>query len=107
MPTTTGQIGEDLACRYLVERGCVIADRNVYVGADEIDILAHDHGVVAAIEVKAAAGHRDPRMAFDDDKMARLRRAAGAVDRSVHRLDLLTVQFGRAHATIRWFKGIR
>lgn len=51
-PWSTGQLGEELACRFLVERGYEILDRNCWLPGGEIDIVATRDGVIAAIEVK-------------------------------------------------------
>lgn len=51
-PWSTGQLGEELACRFLVERGYRILDRNCWLPGGEIDIVATRDGIVSAIEVK-------------------------------------------------------
>jgi putative endonuclease len=53
---TRGQQAEDLACRYLRERGYQIVDRNWRSAFGELDIVARDGGTLAIVEVKARSG---------------------------------------------------
>lgn len=79
-----GRIGEAMAVRHLEARGLVVVARNwrphTHDVRGELDIVAVEAGVLVACEVKArrgtAAGH--PLEALTGDKIARLRRLAGA-----------------------------
>ena len=49
----TGQTGEELACRYLVQKGYKIVERNKrFSKSCEIDIIAYDRDTLVFIEVK-------------------------------------------------------
>lgn len=79
-----GRIGEAMAVRHLEDRGLVVVARNWRPRAHdvhgELDVVALQGSVLVACEVKArrgaAAGH--PLEALTADKVARLRRLAGA-----------------------------
>jgi len=49
----TGQFGENIAVRYLMDRGFTIIERNYTKKWGEIDIIAQKGGVVHFIEVKS------------------------------------------------------
>ena len=50
-----GNLGEDIACRFLVERGFVIKDRNYLKKYGEIDIVAEKDKLLRFIEVKSVS----------------------------------------------------
>lgn len=58
----TGNLGEDLAAKFLRKKKYKILSRN-YVGAQtEIDIIAENKTTIAFVEVKTrTAGHENPR----------------------------------------------
>lgn len=49
----TGEIGENIACRYLSSKGFTIIERNYTRRCGEIDIIAQKKGVIHFIEVKS------------------------------------------------------
>lgn len=49
----TGQLGEDLAGRYLKEKGFSIISRNYTLKQGEIDIIAKRQGIIYFFEVKS------------------------------------------------------
>jgi len=51
----TGNLGEDLACRFLVKRGFSIIERNYLKKCGEIDIIAKNIGKIHFIEVKSVS----------------------------------------------------
>ena len=58
-----GQIGEDLACRYLLNNKYKIVDRNYREKWGEIDIICKDkNGVLVFVEVKALKMFHPPLM---------------------------------------------
>ena len=50
-----GNLGEDIACRFLVERGFIIKDRNYLKKYGEIDIVAEKDKQLRFIEVKSVS----------------------------------------------------
>lgn len=48
----TGEIGEGIACRFLVKRGFQVLERNYRKKWGEIDIIAQKSGILMFIEVK-------------------------------------------------------
>lgn len=48
-----GNLGEDIACQYLIEKGCKIIERNYRNKFGEIDIIATDRKNIRFVEVKA------------------------------------------------------
>ena len=47
-----GRLGEDIACRFLKEKGFKVVERNYWKKWGEIDIVAEKEGVLRFIEVK-------------------------------------------------------
>ena len=55
----TGQLGENLACEYLIKNGYKILERNVHFSrACEIDIIALDNNTLVFVEVKTRNSDR-------------------------------------------------
>ncbi len=71
-----GDFGERLACRYLLDSGLEVLDRNWRCAAGEIDIVARDGGVVVICEVKTRTSTRfgTPTEAVTAEKANRLHR---------------------------------
>ncbi len=72
----TGQTGEELARRYLSDRGYRILETNHRTKLGEIDIIAQDAGTIVFCEVKTRRGNRfgRPFEAVNARKQARLQR---------------------------------
>lgn len=51
----TGDLGEDIACRYLRNKGHIILERNYLRSVGEIDIVSECQGVLYFIEVKSVS----------------------------------------------------
>ncbi len=62
----TGQIGEDAACRYLINQGHFILDRNWRSGHLEIDIVSRDVLGIHFVEVKT---RRPPILALPQESV--------------------------------------
>ncbi|MBI2514874.1 YraN family protein [Candidatus Wolfebacteria bacterium] len=61
-----GQLGEDLACKYLVENGYKIIERNFWKPWGELDIVAkYKDGTLVFVEVKTMQGRN---YNHDDDR---------------------------------------
>jgi putative endonuclease len=75
-----GAYGEQLAARYLVERGLTVVDRNWRCPHGEIDLVARDGDCLVFCEVKTRTTERfgGPVEAVHRVKLARLRRLAAA-----------------------------
>ncbi|MBM6400427.1 YraN family protein [Phycicoccus sonneratiae] len=94
-----GRYGEDLAARYLRERGMQVLERNWRCEHGEVDIVALDAGCLVVCEVKtrSGTGFGEPVEAVTVAKAMRLRRLAAAYvrDRGGHpgglRIDVVGV----------------
>lgn len=73
-----GRAGEELACRYFLERGYQLLGRNYRCPHGEIDLLFQREGVIHFVEVKARSSfdYGQPQEAVDPKKIGRLRYAA-------------------------------
>jgi putative endonuclease len=108
-----GQIGEDLAHRYLRRRGCAVVARNYRPrgGGGELDLVAWHDGRLVFVEVKtrAATDHGTPDRAVDPEKQSRVERAArdyarrAKVDWERTRFDIVAVVLGNP-PRIEWMR---
>ncbi|GAA2732806.1 YraN family protein [Pedococcus aerophilus] len=75
-----GRYGEQLAVRYLTDRGWSVLDRNWRCAHGEIDVVARDGDCLVFCEVKTRTTERfgGAIEAVDHRKAARLRRLAAA-----------------------------
>lgn len=75
-----GRYGEELAARYLTDRGLVVLARNWRCPAGEIDIVARDATTLVVCEVKTRSGTAfgEPIEAVTWEKARRLRQLAAA-----------------------------
>lgn len=100
-----GSRGEEIALQYFLSIGYDIRGRNLRMGRDEIDILAHDpqDDVLVFAEVKSRSRRREdfpPELGLDWRKKQCLMHAARAwvnrhrYDRG-YRMDLVSVEDGR------------
>ena len=75
-----GRLGEDLAYRFLRQRGCTVVARNYLTrsGSGEIDIVAWHGSVLVFVEVKTrqTEEYGPPDRAVDAEKRRRLQLAA-------------------------------
>jgi putative endonuclease len=101
-PTTTlGRDGEDLAVRYLLDRGMEVVERNWRCEHGEIDVVAvdGDYLVVCEVKTRRSLAFGEPVEAVTRAKAARLRRLAAAYVRGHEtgsarmRIDVLGILF--------------
>lgn len=74
-----GNLGETLACGYLVEKGFTILGKNWRISFGEIDIIAKQAKTIHFVEVKAIAGSGNgffPEQHVDYRKQRKLRNMA-------------------------------
>ena len=73
-----GDFGEDMAERYLREKGYEVIERNFYVKGGEIDIICMDKGTLVFVEVKTRKTDKFglPSEAIDRNKAEHMRYAA-------------------------------
>ena len=73
-----GRQGEDLAVRYLLDRGYELVDRNFHTRYGELDCVVRDGETLVFVEVKArrSVGFGTPQEAVTETKRARLCRSA-------------------------------
>lgn len=64
----TGQLGEDIACKYLVRNGFKVLMRNYRCKVGEIDIVALKDNVIHIVEVKALSCTSLPSKETPHDK---------------------------------------
>jgi len=62
-----GNIGEDIACQFLVRKGFTIIERNYLRAWGEIDIIAEKKGIVRFIEVKSVTRENLPDVTREND----------------------------------------
>jgi len=95
-----GRRAEEMARRYLKERGMVLEAGNVRGGGGELDVVALDGEVLVFVEVKSGAGPGELLQRVDPRKRRRLVAAAeaylarrpGPTPRC--RFDVVTVRLG-------------
>ena len=94
----TGKWGEDLAAKYLEEKGYTIVERDWKSGRRDIDIIALDDDVVVFVEVKTRRNRLfgDPEESVDYHKLQNLQQAISHYVKFKHirqeiRFDIISV----------------
>ena len=67
----TGDIGEELAVKYLKENYYIICERNKRIGKNEIDIIAKRNGYYIFIEVKTTASDSAEAFKYPSEAVTR------------------------------------
>jgi len=120
MATTAevGRRGEDLAAKWLEERGYRILDRNYRFGREEIDLVcfqpneANDGGQIVVVEVKARSGtgYGAPEASVDHAKQKAILRVTEAylherrLMPSPVRFDVIAIVFGAGEPEVEHFE---
>jgi putative endonuclease len=100
-----GQMGEQIAARFLESRGCRVLMANVYGDGGEIDLVVSDGGTVAAVEVKTST-RRHVIERVDDRKWDLVQRTGAAARYPIRRFDVVSVLVASRFADIRWLRGV-
>ncbi len=110
-----GRKGEDLACRFLTEKGHTILERNYRTGHLEIDVITLDGNGVHFVEVKCRVA---PVAAAPEENVTatKQKRLAEAALRFLHKskdsripvdtevsFDVVAVTFDGGKETLEWF----
>ncbi len=109
-----GQTGEELACKYLTERGHTVIERNWRSGHLEIDIISVDADGIHFVEVKTRREsiQAPPQENVDRRKQEKIIKAAGAFLKSGRgrgfkgrdcQFDIIAVTFIEDHMRIEYF----
>lgn len=111
----TGKFGEQLAVKFLQDRGYEIIARNYYCRHGEIDIIAQREGEMIFVEVKTRS---NAKFGFPEDSFSKRKRGKilRAVERflvekrieSDYRIDLICVEINKNErkAKIKHFKDV-
>lgn len=72
----TGKKGEEMAGRYLENKGFLIKERNFRTRFGEIDIVGFDKNILVFVEVKTKIGHEfgEPEEMINKGKLGKVRR---------------------------------
>ncbi len=78
IPNPVARLGEEKACRYLIENGYKIIERNFRKGYGEIDIVSIHQNILVFVEVKTRTTslHGGAINAISDQKIKKLVRTA-------------------------------
>ncbi|MDD5951483.1 MAG: YraN family protein [Bacteroidales bacterium] len=113
-----GRRGEDIACRYLIEKGHTILERNWRSGHLEVDIISLDREGLHFVEVKSRVA---PFSAAPEESVGyvKQKRIAAAAERYIHSrkrkalvfelpdisFDVISIIFEGGSTGIEWFPG--
>ena len=112
----TGDIGEEMAARYLIEQGYDIIKRNFRSRYSEVDIVAYKKPVLAFVEVKTKTSdlYGLPEEMVNDAKIQKIRNAIDIVlsrwDRTglgepIARIDVVSIMINK-YDEVTYFKHI-
>ncbi len=63
----TGNLGESIAAKILVDKGFCLLERNYRISSGEIDIIAKKEGVIHFVEVKTFSREKDGLLTNNDE----------------------------------------
>lgn len=97
-----GSAAEEIAVKYLLEKGYEILEQNWYSQHQEIDIIARKGGIIAFIEVKSLYSNylREPYQSVNRNKQRLIISAANAYIRKHNvndevRFDIISILLGK------------
>ncbi|MCC6639324.1 YraN family protein [Candidatus Falkowbacteria bacterium] len=109
-----GKIAEDIACEYLLRKGCEIVARNFYTRFGEIDIVCKEDDQLVFCEVKAKFHEYQglPEEEFHQEKYERFQSAifsyllSHSINDDTYRIDLLAMQLDerKKECTVRHYR---
>ncbi len=76
MSRAKGNFAEDIACKFLIESGFSIIDRNFYSRFGEIDIIALKDGVLHFVEVKSGLDYESAVLNITKSKLSKIIKTA-------------------------------
>lgn len=115
-----GNLGEKIACQYLVKNGWQIIETNFSVRWGEIDIIASKGHVLAFVEVKAKTGDMfgDPEGMVNKNKIFQINRIASLYLEKhsklknifeTFRIDIVAIVFdrdGKSVLTLNYYENV-
>ena len=113
-----GSFAEELAEKFLKDRGYKILGRNYRKPWGEVDIIAEKEGIIIFVEVKASDSPApkgfEPEKRVNDDKIKRIKRAAQTyiqqnnLDNRSWQIDIIAIELNKDKGTakITHFKNI-
>lgn len=103
-----GKRGEEIACRYLKDKGYKIRERNWKLGRNEIDLIAQDGDYIVIVEVKTRTSNivAEPETSVTREKQRILVRAANAYIRYFRipkevRFDIVAILLDGGNETVK------
>lgn len=117
----TGNLGEEIACKFYIDKGCEIIARNVYISRiGEIDVIArhttdaHDIFVFAEVKTRTGSAYGHGYEAISYHKKQRMRRCAqiwiqdymGYESKFSWRLDVVSIDISKRPPQVRLFKNV-
>ena len=107
-----GNYGEDLAVRFLINKGYKIIERNFRIRGGEIDVIAQEGGALVYVEVKTRTSHAFglPEESVSYHKLKFIERASKFYRVShanlpqLERIDVVSVDLSGKYPDINLFK---
>lgn len=107
-----GKRGEDIAARYLEQRGMRVIARNFRTREGEIDLICRDGRETVFVEVKyrTSSLFGAPEEAVTWTKLSRLKRAISAYlakhPARRYRLDVVAIEELEDRSNVRWLRSV-
>jgi len=110
---SAGRAAEDVAARFLKDRGMRILKRNCHVKGGELDLVCREGDVLCVVEVRSSGpgSSRVPEADLSPGKVKRLSRSTARIIKKHRlanvpvRLDLLVVDWKQGRPEIRFHPG--